>query len=356
MSRAKRGRRALCALGSLAAVVLAAPPVAADEPPRASFALVVGANVSVDKELPPLRYADDDAARYFDLFRLLGARTTVLARLDENTRRLHPQAAAEAREPRKADFEAAITQLAEDVSRAASRGVETTVYLVYAGHGNVEGGRGYVTFEDARLTGSDLARPRACPGEAHSRHRGRVLLVLSRLLARRRRQAPRGGVVRDRRQPVLRPAHRPRALDVVGAGEPRVGRLPGRRLQPRGALGALRSGRRRRRRRGHVPRARRLRLSRQRQHPQREVPPRDAHPASHGSRGARRRAARAGAPCGDRRRPQRSLLRGRRARRSPGRRAQRGGVFRLPPAPAADRRHVLAPDERRSRASPAGSG
>lgn len=158
MSHAKHGRRALCALGSLAAVVLAAPRVSAEEPSSASFALIVGANVSVDKELPPLKYADDDAARYFDLFRLIGARTTVLARLDENTRRLHPQAAAEAREPRKTDFDAAITQLAEDVSRAGSRGVETTVYLVYAGHGNVEGGRGYVTLEDARLTGPDLAR------------------------------------------------------------------------------------------------------------------------------------------------------------------------------------------------------
>lgn len=143
---------------TLALAAIARPTVArADAPATATFALVVGANVSVDKDLPPLKYADDDAARYFDLFRLLGARTTVLARLDDNTRRLHPQAAAEAREPKKADLDAAFAQLAEDVARAASRGLDTNVYIVYAGHGSVDRGRGYVTLEDARITGADLA-------------------------------------------------------------------------------------------------------------------------------------------------------------------------------------------------------
>ena len=51
-------------------------------PPRtrgpATFALIIGSNVSVDAELPPLKYADDDAALYLDLFRLLGARTYLL--------------------------------------------------------------------------------------------------------------------------------------------------------------------------------------------------------------------------------------------------------------------------------------
>ena len=130
----------------------------ADEPSTASFAVVVGANASVDKDLAPLKYADDDAARSFDMFRLLGANTTILARLDDNTRRLHPQAAAEAREPKKSEFDAAMTKLASDVALAAERGLSPTVYVVYAGHGNVENGRGYVTLEDARLTGADLAR------------------------------------------------------------------------------------------------------------------------------------------------------------------------------------------------------
>ncbi|AKU94918.1 hypothetical protein AKJ09_01582 [Labilithrix luteola] len=122
----------------------------------ATFAVIVGNNRSVDEGVTPLRYADDDAARYQDLFRRLGARTYLLTRLDDNTRALHPQAAAEAGEPRRATFDRVMTDLARDVSQAASRGVATVVYFVYAGHGDVKNGQGYVTLEDARLTGPEL--------------------------------------------------------------------------------------------------------------------------------------------------------------------------------------------------------
>ena len=108
--------------------------------------------------MPPLKYADDDAASYLDLFRVLGARTYLLSRLDDNTRRLHAQAAAEALEPRRAAFEQAVAQITADVTRARDRQVETVLYIVYAGHGNVRDGEGYVTLEDMRITGADLAR------------------------------------------------------------------------------------------------------------------------------------------------------------------------------------------------------
>jgi hypothetical protein len=130
----------------------------ADAAVTATFALIMGSNVSVDPELPALKYADDDAANYLDLFRVLGARTYLLSRLDDNTRRLHPQAAAEALEPRRASLEQVVAQIGADVTRARDRQVETVLYIVYAGHGNVRDGEGYVTLEDMRITGGDLAR------------------------------------------------------------------------------------------------------------------------------------------------------------------------------------------------------
>src|SRR5690349_16982813 len=91
------------ALPLLAAVLLAPLSARAEEPNEeyASFALIVGVNKSVDADVAQLRYADDDAARYLDLFRSLGARSYVLTRPDANTRRLHPQVAAEAMLPVK---------------------------------------------------------------------------------------------------------------------------------------------------------------------------------------------------------------------------------------------------------------
>jgi hypothetical protein len=82
----------------------------------------------------------------------------LLSRLDDNTRRLHAQAAAEALEPTRSVLEQTVAQIAADVIRARDRQVETVLYIVYAGHGNIQDGVGYVTLEDTRITGADLAR------------------------------------------------------------------------------------------------------------------------------------------------------------------------------------------------------
>jgi hypothetical protein len=132
-------------------------PGAGDSPSSyAIFALIVGVNRSVDAETLPLRYADDDAARYLDLFRSMGARAYVLTRPDDNTRRLYPQLAAEALQPVRHDFDVAVSNLARDVAQARERSVRTLFYFVYAGHGRVRDGRGYVTLEDDRLDAATL--------------------------------------------------------------------------------------------------------------------------------------------------------------------------------------------------------
>src|SRR5262249_51826378 len=120
------------------------------------FALIIGVNQSVDSETPALRYADDDAARYLDLFRSLGARAYVLTRPDGNTRRLYPQLAAETFQPVRRDFDRAVANLARDVAQARERNVRTLFYFVYAGHGRVQDGRGYITLEDDRLDASTI--------------------------------------------------------------------------------------------------------------------------------------------------------------------------------------------------------
>ncbi|MGC4117527.1 MAG: caspase family protein [Myxococcales bacterium] len=138
-------------------LAVASPVAAAEGEGKATFALILGVNQSVDPELPVLRYADDDAARNLDLFRALGARTYLLARLDENTARVHPQALAEAALPRLSEFEKAVADLAADVEKAKGQGLRTEVFFVYAGHGNVNDGKAYLCLEDARLTGKQLS-------------------------------------------------------------------------------------------------------------------------------------------------------------------------------------------------------
>jgi hypothetical protein len=118
----------------------------------------VGVNHAVDPELPQLRYADDDAARYGELFRALGARVYLLTRPDENTRRISPEAVRGARDPRRAELAGAVAALAGDVAAARARGQRALFYFVYAGHGNVSGTTAYLALEDARLDGDEIER------------------------------------------------------------------------------------------------------------------------------------------------------------------------------------------------------
>src|SRR5882724_8800182 len=119
----------------LSAGAQAAAPKRAAVVSSARFALILGVNHSVDADAALLHYADDDAAKYLDLFRGLGARTYLLSRLDSNTERLHPQANAEAREPTQAELGRTLDQLEADVALAQKRHLRTIVYVVYSCHG-----------------------------------------------------------------------------------------------------------------------------------------------------------------------------------------------------------------------------
>jgi hypothetical protein len=152
-------------------VLWVGPAHGAEARPRnAVFALIMGVNRSVDAELKPLLYADDDAVRYQELFRSLGARTQLLARLDRETTALSPQAAAEALPPTRSYLGTVVSLFASEIAMARERGVKTTLYVLYAGHGNVDGEVSYLTLEDARLTGDQLAREILDPIGADENH------------------------------------------------------------------------------------------------------------------------------------------------------------------------------------------
>lgn len=141
---------------SVAVLVALAPAAARGD--ATMVAVIVGVNAGIDPELPLLRYADDDAALYDELFQRLGARTYLLTRPDDNTRRLHPQVSAAAQPPRSAALDRAVASAAAAVIDAHARAQPTALYFVYAGHGNIRDGESYISLEDDRLTASDLAR------------------------------------------------------------------------------------------------------------------------------------------------------------------------------------------------------
>lgn len=130
------------------------PAVKAKE--TALFGLVIGTNVSRDPSTPPLRFADDDAVKNAELLWDLGADVVLLVAPDAETRELHP--GVEDLLPTAEAVRGAWGDLNKRVAAAKAEGRETTLYVFYSGHGDVENNEGYVNLEDTRLWRRDLVR------------------------------------------------------------------------------------------------------------------------------------------------------------------------------------------------------
>jgi len=139
-----------------AAAAAASPPVASIRE-RKTFAVVIGNNKSLGRRRPELHYADDDAARYFEILETLAnGRVSLLAEFDRDTERLFPQTKPSAVAPSRANFTALGRRLATEVRAARAQGHETELYVIFAGHGDVERGEGFIELADARLRSSEL--------------------------------------------------------------------------------------------------------------------------------------------------------------------------------------------------------
>ena len=114
-----------------------------------TFALVVGSNRSPSSRLPRLRYADDDAVTTHKLLLEAGVTSFLLTDFDSDTRELYPDLKPPS--ATSAELERAVGQLADAVKRARAAGDPTEFVLFYSGHGDAEGGEGYVALESGRL-------------------------------------------------------------------------------------------------------------------------------------------------------------------------------------------------------------
>lgn len=121
-----------------------------------TYAVVIGHNApprDSTEALDPLRFADDDAARFHDLFVRMGARAVLLSVLDERTQRRSPRAAIAAREPSLENLRLAMRSLREAMAIDRQRGEEVRFFLTYSGHGaRSASGEAFLTLSDGALT------------------------------------------------------------------------------------------------------------------------------------------------------------------------------------------------------------
>jgi hypothetical protein len=144
-------------LALVAAVLLAQPP-APEVAPARRFAVVVGWNAPPRPDLPTLRYADDDAVRWAVLLRSFGVEVQLLTVLDPESRRLYGSGAPAGEAPTRRALETAMQQATTRIAAVKAQGARAVLYFVYAGHGDVEDGEGYVALADGRFFRRDLER------------------------------------------------------------------------------------------------------------------------------------------------------------------------------------------------------
>jgi hypothetical protein len=138
----------------MASAALAAVPVA----PSTTLVLVVASNRGPALDRPPLQYADDDGAKYHEVFASLAGETntTLLTEFDSDTARLFPQLAESVATPTRAHVEVAVERFARQASQARRLGQRVGFYFVFAGHGDVDEGRGFLELADSAFTADDL--------------------------------------------------------------------------------------------------------------------------------------------------------------------------------------------------------
>jgi hypothetical protein len=125
--------------------------------PRTTYAVVIGNNRSLGARRPDLHYADDDAARYFELLQTMApGNVSLLADFDRDTSLLFSQTRLRATAPTRSELLRVGAEITQKVRVAASAGQETQVYFIFAGHGDVDQGLGFIELADARFTSNDL--------------------------------------------------------------------------------------------------------------------------------------------------------------------------------------------------------
>jgi hypothetical protein len=148
------------ALGTILALLalLGAQTVQAAVAESTTLVLVVASNRGPALDRPPLQYADDDGAKYHAVLASLAGEenSVLLTELDADSARLFPHLAGKVEAPTRGNVVAASERLARRAREVQRAGGHVGFYFVFAGHGDVDGGRGFLELADSAFTAEDV--------------------------------------------------------------------------------------------------------------------------------------------------------------------------------------------------------
>ncbi len=143
------------AVAVLCGVIAAVPASEARGDEVARLVLVVGNDRPLGPDQETLRYADDDAVRWYESFEGLADTRIALTRLDEASR-IYRQVHPDLEPPTRAALARAVGTLRARATALRSQGAFVELVFVFAGHGGVRDGQPYLALEDGPLGRADL--------------------------------------------------------------------------------------------------------------------------------------------------------------------------------------------------------
>ncbi|MBX5481281.1 MAG: hypothetical protein IRZ16_05465 [Myxococcaceae bacterium] len=139
------------------ALLLAVLPTAASAGERVQYALIVSNNRSNDPKVPPLRFADDDGARFYELLEPQSKDAALLTVLDGDTQARHPGLASKTRPPTERELFDAFERLDRQMAADRDAGRDPVLYFVFTGHGQRgEAGEGSISLLGKNFTRTQL--------------------------------------------------------------------------------------------------------------------------------------------------------------------------------------------------------
>ncbi|MFO0728912.1 MAG: caspase family protein [Myxococcota bacterium] len=146
----------MSAFALTALLCVAATPPAGSETTK-TYAVIVASNTAPDSSLTPLRYADDDGARFYELFATVSDDVQLLTVLDADSQKTYPNLANATQPPTKKALRATLANTYQKISQDTAKGIRTVLYFIYVGHGSVDDdGEGVMHFLDGKFSRSDL--------------------------------------------------------------------------------------------------------------------------------------------------------------------------------------------------------
>lgn len=146
-------------MSTTALTLLVALSATAQQPaPPHRYVVSVGFNASSNPTRSPLRYADDDAARMFEVLAPGASQAHLLVRFDGDSAETFTHLRDRVAPPTREALEAALAEVRRGILDDATQGLKSELFFYFAGHGDQEDGLGYVNLADGRLYRPDFLK------------------------------------------------------------------------------------------------------------------------------------------------------------------------------------------------------